>query len=129
MLSLLIINGPSLNLLSKLQTEIYGEDTFEFYDPPEGKSSSTTMSPARYCEAITEANSSVKTSRSRFSATTASEQVHWPATTIALADAVAGIRNTGHQSTSATVTGGAFRHHSYRPVAEGVVVGFWITGL
>lgn len=131
MLSLLIVNGPNLNLLGKREPEIYGEDTFEdFMIHLKGKFVENDVS-LEYFQSNHEGELLDKLHEVGFSydgiILNAGALTH---TSIALADAVAGIETPVIEVHISNVyKRETFRHHSYiSAVAEGVIVGFGLQG-
>ena len=130
-LSILILNGPNLNLLGRREPEIYGEDTFEdFMLHLRGKFVDADVQ-LEYFQSNHEGTLIDKLHEIGFSydgvVLNAGAYTH---TSVALADAVAGITTPVIEVHISNVhRREAFRHRSYlSPVCEGVIVGFGLRG-
>ena len=130
-LSILIINGPNLNLLGKREPEIYGEDTFDdFMIHLKAKFIDADVE-LEYFQSNHEGELLDKLHEVGFDydgvVLNAGAYTH---TSIALADAISGITTPVVEVHISNVhKREAYRHHSYvSPVAEGVIVGFGLKG-
>ena len=130
-LSILILNGPNLNLLGRREPEIYGEDTFEdFMLHLRGKFVDADVQ-LEYFQSNHEGTLIDKLHEIGFSydgvVLNAGAYTH---TSVALADAVAAIETPVIEVHISNVhKREQFRHHSYlSPYCEGVIVGFGLRG-
>ena len=130
-LSILIINGPNLNLLGKREPEIYGEDTFDdFMIHLKGKFIEADVE-LTYFQSNHEGEIIDKLHEVGFDhdgiVLNAGAYTH---TSVAIADAISAIKTPVVEVHISNVhKREAFRQHSYvSPVAEGIIVGFGLKG-
>ncbi|NJC25749.1 type II 3-dehydroquinate dehydratase [Neolewinella antarctica] len=130
-LSILIINGPNLNLLGKREPDIYGEDTFDdFMIHLKGKFIDADVT-LEYYQSNHEGELLDKLHEVGFDydgiILNAGAYTH---TSIALADAISAIKTPVVEVHISNVhKREAFRHHSYiSSVAEGIIIGFGLKG-
>lgn len=129
--TILLLNGPNLNLLGTREPEIYGRETLA---DVEALARSTAQSLGFELTAVQSNHEGVLLDAIHEARTTAAGIVINPGafthTSIALADAISGVELPAIEVHISNVhKREAFRHHSYiSPVASSIIIGAGING-
>lgn len=129
--TILLLNGPNLNLLGTREPEIYGRETLA---DAEALARSTAQSLGFELTAVQSNHEGVLLDAIHEARTTAAGIVINPGafthTSIALADAISGVELPAIEVHISNVhKREAFRHHSYiSPVASSIIIGAGVNG-
>ncbi|MGP7814447.1 type II 3-dehydroquinate dehydratase [Glutamicibacter soli] len=129
--TILLLNGPNLNLLGTREPEIYGRETLAYV---EALARSTAQSLGFELTAVQSNHEGVLLDAIHEARTTAAGIVINPGafthTSIALADAISGVELPAIEVHISNVhKREAFRHHSYiSPVASSIIIGAGVNG-
>ncbi|WPR63811.1 type II 3-dehydroquinate dehydratase [Glutamicibacter protophormiae] len=129
--TILLLNGPNLNLLGTREPEIYGRETLA---DVEALARSTAKSLGYELKALQSNHEGVLLDAIHEARTTAAGIVINPGafthTSIALADAISGVELPAIEVHISNVhKREAFRHHSYiSPVASSIIIGAGVNG-